>query len=119
MLFGASTLIVLVASWVPTLSLIVTIPGLSGAVHTNLVSWAPVVGVPSLAVHVPAAEPVKVTSSATPTTKRVLGPVGAAHVVDEVIVGAPPAAAGAAALSPDAPSPGVRWITARARPPPD
>src|SRR5262245_46470342 len=74
------------------------------------VSPSPLVGVPPLALQVPALEPVNVTCSPGPTVKRLLPPVGAGPVVHVSVGGAadvapPPAApsfAGAAAPLPGA-----------------
>src|SRR4051812_13305226 len=85
---GSSTLIVLVAFSLPTVSSIFTVAARSGAVQTSFVLLAPVAGLPLLAFQVPAALPVKVTSSPTPTVSRVLGlPSGALKVVSELIAG--------------------------------
>ena len=94
MLFGATTSIVSVAEAVPTFSVTVTLAAVAGAVQRKVVDAAPV-AVPAEAVHVPAALPVKTTSSPTPTLLRVFAaPDGAALTVALVIVGPAGAAGG-------------------------
>src|SRR5687768_2927445 len=87
---GGTTVTVLVADCVPTVSVMVAVvvDVVAGAVQRNVVELAPV-GVPMLAVQVPAALPVKSTASPTPTRVRVLAaPDGAAFTVALVMVGA-------------------------------
>jgi hypothetical protein len=88
MLSGAMTAMSFVAVCVPTVSVIVTVAGASGAVHANAVPEAPAAGVPPVAVQVPAAEPVKSMTSPTATVVRVAEPPPAAALrVADVIVG--------------------------------
>lgn len=70
-LFGAMTVISFIAVWVPTVSVIVTVAGPSGAVHAKRFPEAPAAGVPPVAVQVPATEPVKsMTSPMPPSYER-------------------------------------------------
>src|SRR6266699_1350105 len=71
-----------------TIRVIVTDPARSGAVQVNE-GPLPLVGEPALAVHAPAALPVKTTRSPTPTSARDFGdPSGAAKSVSWAIFGA-------------------------------
>jgi hypothetical protein len=87
---GGTTVIVLVTDCVPAVSVMVAVVLVvtAGAVQRNVVELAPVV-VPMLPAQVPAALPVKSTTSPTPTRVRVLAPPdGAAFKVALVMVGA-------------------------------
>lgn len=94
---GAITVITLFTDWVPTVSVMVADPGVLGAVHVNVALDALAAGVPPVAVHVPAAEPVKSTTSPTAIVVRTSAALGAVFLVFEVSVGG---GAGAAAASP-------------------
>src|ERR1041385_6456307 len=87
MAFGSSTFMVADAVFEPTCRVTVTAAARSGAVQVNEVPL-PVTGDPPLAVHVPAALPVKTTLSPTPTWSRDFGdPSGAWKSVWCVMVG--------------------------------
>jgi hypothetical protein len=116
---GGTTVIVMEADCLPTLSVMVAVVGdlVAGAVQRKFVELGPL-RVPMLAVHVPATLPVKSTTSPTPTRVRVAGaPDGAAFTAALVMVGAADAAGRRAAgrRVPGLRAPGRRAAGLRAR----